>query len=455
MKKTKVRKEGYVSVGKVFAWNMRPIALGAIVIVFGYLSQFCTDYLGIAPATIGLVLMLSKIFDGVTDIFAGFLIDNTNTKLGKARPYELSIIGAWLCTLLLFNAPAEWAYTVKVIWVFVMYSLVWSVFSTLLNAAETPYLIRAFKDKVAMTKALSFGGVIISLGCMVVSISFPILMGRMAVNQNGWGSLMLIYTIPLIVIGLLRFIFVKEEVKIEGQTQEKISIKDIIKVLKTNKYAWICGGIKAVPPILTGMTVAAYYFTRVVGDISKFGILQMFGMLSLFIMMVFPALMKRMVVSKLISIGCIIGIIGFSINFFAGANMPVLIVAFLMTGFAIMPISYLSGLMIMDVSKYNRYKGMQGMEATIASVANFVGKVGSALGSALMGVLLGIAGYVGTADAQPDSAILMIRILYSFIPATVLFMALILARMFGQLDKQMPEIDKVLAERDAATSNEQ
>ena len=52
-----------VSVGRVFAWSTRPIALGAITIIIGYLSIYCTNTLHMEPALVGTLIMASKIFD--------------------------------------------------------------------------------------------------------------------------------------------------------------------------------------------------------------------------------------------------------------------------------------------------------------------------------------------------------------------------------------------------------
>lgn len=102
--------------------------------VRNYLAIFCTNALGMEAALVGMLMMASKVFDGVPDLFAGYLIDNTNSRLGKARPYEFAIIGAWGCTVLLFFASPQWSSTIKAVWVFAMYTMVFSVFNTLLNA---------------------------------------------------------------------------------------------------------------------------------------------------------------------------------------------------------------------------------------------------------------------------------------------------------------------------------
>lgn len=113
MESTAEKKTGKVSLGQILAWNTRPISLGAITIIIAYFSIYCTDTLGMKAALVGTLLMASKIVDGVTDLVAGYIVDNTKTRFGKARPYELCIILSWLCTVLLFSARTEWSNTIK------------------------------------------------------------------------------------------------------------------------------------------------------------------------------------------------------------------------------------------------------------------------------------------------------------------------------------------------------
>lgn len=161
----------------------------------------------------------------MTDLFAGWLIDNTNTRWGKARPYELSILGVWICTWALFATPYEWSITAKSIWIFIMYTLIFSIFSTLLNAAETPYIIRAFGDPIAITKVSAYGGILITIGCMVVSVSFPIMVARAGTSVSGWRQMMFMYAVPLALIGLLRMFFVKEDKAPDADKEERVTVK--------------------------------------------------------------------------------------------------------------------------------------------------------------------------------------------------------------------------------------
>ena len=93
MSKKKADRADRVPFGKLLAWQTRPISLGAVTIIIGYLSMYCTDTLGMPAALVGTILLASKVFDGVTDLFAGWLIDNTNTRWGKARPVSYTHLG--------------------------------------------------------------------------------------------------------------------------------------------------------------------------------------------------------------------------------------------------------------------------------------------------------------------------------------------------------------------------
>lgn len=62
-------------------------------VVYAFLSSFVMIYLtntvGLNPGIVGTLIAVSKLLDGVTDIFFGSLIDKTHSKMGKARPWML------------------------------------------------------------------------------------------------------------------------------------------------------------------------------------------------------------------------------------------------------------------------------------------------------------------------------------------------------------------------------
>lgn len=423
--------------GKFLAWKGRDISSSAVqVIVLGYLMLFATDTLYLSPAFVGGLLMISKIINAITNLFAGFLVDNTNTKLGKGRPYEIAIIGVWICTVLLFSCPPEWSTTVKSIWIVIMYFFIFSVFNSLLTAAQTPYMIRAFPSRNQVIKVSSYGGVISMLGAMIVSITFPMMMGKLATSGAGWNKLILIYAIPLCIIGILRFIFVKEDTSIYADaSSEKIKIKDVVTMFKANKFLWFYAGMIGLFNIIQGMAVQAQYFKYVVGNISLQGIMGFLTILMLPIMFFFPKLMKKLSVSQLIQYSAIISSVGYLINFFAKDSIPLLIVGNLLSGLTVLPLSYLGNVIIMNLAGYNEQIGLQRMEGSTNVSVGFVGAVFNGIGTGLVGLLLGISGYIGSANVQSESALFMIRSIYALIPLACMFGIYLFSKKLAALEE--------------------
>ena len=441
--KSKTSNPDHVPFGKLVAWAMRPISLGAVTIITMYLSIYCTDTLGMPAALVGTLLMASKVFDGVTDLCAGWLVDNTNTRWGKGRPYELSIIGVWICMFALFAASDTWSLVGKSIWIFIMYTLVFSIFSTLLNAAETTYIIRAFKSQMAVVKVASYSGIIVTFGSMIVSVSFPIFVGTMGNSAGGWRTLLAMYAVPLTVIGLIRFIFVKEETDATAEkSEERVGIKEILQVVTTNKYVWLAAIIFMVPTLVTSLSANTYYFTWIVGDISQLSAMQLIGMAGLVLIMFFPTLMKKYSAMQLIGMTAALAVAGDILCFFAGKSMALIAVGLLLGGLVSLPTSYMKSPIIMRLADYNEMHGQHRMEASMSAVINFMNKLGGAFGSFLLGIMLSAGGYDGSLAAQPDKAILMIRIIFGLVPAAFMAIVLVCTIAYRPLDKLMDSQNK-------------
>ena len=153
VKKIKETNPDHLGFGKLMAWKSSDISTSWInLIMLQYLSIYASDALGIDVALVGTILLSSKIVDAITDIIAGFIVDNTKTKLGKGRPYELCIIGMTVCTILLFACPPGWTKFAKCAWIFMMYTLTFSIFATFRTTAMNPYQIRVFSNNPVVLK---------------------------------------------------------------------------------------------------------------------------------------------------------------------------------------------------------------------------------------------------------------------------------------------------------------
>lgn len=444
--------------GRFFAWKTRDVSVAAVtVIISGYLLLYCSNTLGLDPKIIGFLMLAARLIDAVTDVVAGFIVDNTNTKLGKARPYEVCVVFEWICVVLLFFAGPEWGTAVKYVWVFLMYVLVYSIFGTMLSACQTPYLVRAFNgNRKLVTKVAAFGGIVSMFGSIAISMTFPRLYNSWIVVGGGgaaaWRKLILIYAVPMALLGIIRFILVKEDPEVDaGQSAQKLDIKDALTMLKTNPYAWSFGLMIGLYNMVVGFGAGSYYFQYVVGDAGAFGIVSAMAIILLPLMVVFPALIKRLGMSKLFIIMAAISILGYVTVFFAGGSLAMVYVGIIITNLISLPCSYLQAPGILQIANYNEYRGMHRMEGTSGVVMNFMMKALNGVGTAMTGILLGMAGYISTTSnevvQQPESAIFMIRCLYSLIPAVCLVGIILCSMHFSKLEKKMPEIEAEIKAR--------
>ena len=135
------RKAEKVGLGKLLLWNSSSCSVALSTLMLGYATFYCTDVLQLAPALVGTLFMVSKIFDSFTDVVAGFIVDRTQTRWGKGRPYEIFMLFLWLSTWLLFSCPTSFATAAKCIWIFCMYTFMNSICVTFLNANNVVYMV--------------------------------------------------------------------------------------------------------------------------------------------------------------------------------------------------------------------------------------------------------------------------------------------------------------------------
>ena len=104
-------------------------------VVYALLTSFVmiylTDTIGLNAGVIGVLIAVSKIFDGITDIIFGTLIDKTHTKMGKAKPWMLyGFIGCAITLIGVFAIPMNMDNFAQYAWFFICYTLLNSVFYT-------------------------------------------------------------------------------------------------------------------------------------------------------------------------------------------------------------------------------------------------------------------------------------------------------------------------------------
>lgn len=446
---TKQKDPSKLGTGRMLAWQSRAVSTAINVVTIGYLMVYCTNALGMSAGLVGTILMVCKLVDGFTDLLAGYIVDNTNTKWGRGRPYEWCVVGLWLTTWLLFSVPSAASTPIKCVWIAICYTLAMSVFTTFLNANGTVYMIRAFHSEQAYVKLSSVGGVLVTVCVVIFNTVLPSFQAKVLSSASGWSKMIGFIAVPMAIIGIMRFFFIKEEKQVSEAASQRITLKDVVTLLKTNKFIYVLALTLLISMCISNMGVATYYFVYVVGNLSVAGVMSLLAIFIMPTMLLYPKLLKKMSIVQLIQRFMIFSFVAAAISWVAKDNLVLLGVAGILSGMAALPMSYLSGLLIVDLADYNEWTGHHRMEGTVGSVVGFANKIGAAFGTFLLGVMLSMAGFDGMAKVQPDSAIWMIRFLYCILPAIGSALMIFIFR-FWKLDKIKPQMQAELAEKHAA-----
>ena len=123
--------------GERISYGMGNLGLRLITAVMSsFLLVYYTNVAMLDIAVISAIIAVAKFFDGVSDMLVGHVVDNTHSKLGKARIWLLRMCLPFaLSTVLLFWVPSYWPDGVKYIYVFLMYNLL-AVFFTFMQISQ-------------------------------------------------------------------------------------------------------------------------------------------------------------------------------------------------------------------------------------------------------------------------------------------------------------------------------
>ena len=86
------------------------------------LTFFYTDYAGIDPAMVGLVFLISRCFDGFSDVIMGFIVERTNSKWGKSRPWILWTSVPFALSIVLIYTVPQGSSALQFAYLFVTYN---------------------------------------------------------------------------------------------------------------------------------------------------------------------------------------------------------------------------------------------------------------------------------------------------------------------------------------------
>ena len=438
------------------AYGLGDTAQNVVWGAMGILTFFYTDYAGIDPAMVGMVMLLSRCFDGVSDVIMGFIVEKTNSKWGKSRPWILWMSVPFAISIVLIYTVPQGSSAMQFAYLFVTYNLCTTVCYTALNlpyGSLSAMMTRASKerDMLSITRmCLSPWGRILS-----VLATLP-LVKVFGDTQMAWVEVMSIWAVVGLVLLIFCFSRCKETVVIEARAKAaKIPVGKALKALAVNPYFWAGMTIWMMQNVIftiTG-TILPYYCKYIFSDDTIYGSLYLLETLvTIFVMAVFsPRLLRRFGKRNMSLGGVLICFIGHVIFLLNPTDFGWVVFSCVVRGIGFAPIQSVIFGFIGDAVEYGQWKTRLRQEGLIFSGGSVGTKVGSGLTSALLTGLLSYAGYVSSSAGsvmQSQQVIDMIVSIYMWGPIFV-WIVLIVVLYFYELDQKYPEIMRDLVAREA------
>lgn len=422
--------------------------------VASFVTYFMTNIAGISASIVGTILLLSRLLDGFSDLTIGILMEKVKSPKGKARPWLL-----WWCVpfavslVLMFTAP-DFGMTGKIIYAFLSYNLATTIVYTAINlpfGSLAALMTRNQQERGYLNiskMVFAFGGALV-----VNTLTLP-LVKFFGNTARAWQITFLIYGVIATVLFLVVYFSTTERVKDEEEKEgEKLDVKKAVSSLIHNKYWMIMLMVfffNHFGQALVGVNV--YYAEYIMHDTNLVGSLSIFQTIASFI--TFGAstfLIRKFGKQKICLGGALISLVGYALVILAPESYAMLYFTSLIKGTGNAAISGVFYGMLADTVEYNEWNSGIRAEGLVFS-ANSIGiKVGTGLGVAALGWILGACGYVSGNSVQPETALAGIRIIFLYVPVVVYaILAFVITRY--KLDKEYDQIVTELEERKRARS---
>lgn len=404
---------------KSFKWRQR-IGFGisdyacnlAYLLANTYLLFYYTNCAGISAGAVGFMFVVTKFIDALTDYMVGAMLDRTDTKMGRYRPWML--IGAPVLAVgmvLLFSVPTGWSEGGKLAWAYITY-IIFSFGYTLVNIPMAPIVTALSPSATERTKIATTRTVFSNLGSLTSSLFVLPMVYYFAGSKDATGAALAAgYRNTNIVLGIIVIVIISicvaSTVEINPPTQsagKSSLLKDLKNVFKNKYYIMLLELVFFLFLGYLGMYGAMqYYYSYIVGDAS-----QMPTALTLLTLLAIPTMIlaaylngKGVAKVKLMQFGAIVDVIGYAILFFtSNGTIATVSLGLIGLGFGFRSSMFFS--MMPDIFDYTEWQVGRNLGGTQNALSGFMNKLSSASASAVVSALLVWGNYDA---AKMDAAI--------------------------------------------------
>lgn len=386
------------------------------LVVSSFLLIYYTTVIGLDPAACATLFLIARIIDAINDPFVGFFIDRIpNSRLGHFR--MTLIVGAILCGLnylLLWFGPLMFPVG-KLAIAYISYLLLGILFPVMdisLNSL-LPVMTEDPKERNSLS---TIKGLFYALGGLIIGVSAPLIIGN-TTKKEGYIRLVLIITAIIIVCSVLGTLGVKE--RLTAKPEQKYGLKDLFLILRQRPVA----SFFAVT-LLFGIgnyifiTSNTYFYVYILNNFKLYSIASLLSLVGMIPGITLSGILADKFGKKIVfSIGLLCFGILPMIRLISITNIPLVFSGTLLMNFGMGLLTPHMFSIIADNTDYVEIHTGYRAEAAVASLSSFVSKFSMGIGGAIPGYLLAAAGFVESAQEQPQTVYTAILLCVIILPA--------------------------------------
>lgn len=386
------------------------------------------------------------VFDALNDPITGIIVDNTNTRWGKFKPWIVigGILGGILTVLLFADLGlGEVAYAVF----FVVVYLLWDIIYGLNDIAYWTLMPSLSLDQKVREKMGSFARICANIGMYAVVLSVTGLTDGYSSRQ---GFFHMAIGVTLLTWLFLCFtVFGVRERRDAYKQEEKTRLRDILTILKENDQLRITAIAMGLFMIgyCTTTGFGTYYFKYVFKNAGLYTVFAgVLGVSQLAALLAFPKFSKRFDRKQLYTGSTVLVVIGYIIFFLGDGSMIAVAAAGLMIFAAQAFIQLLMLMFLADSIEYGQWKIGRRNEAITFSVQPVVNKIGGAISKGIVSVTLILSGINSAVNVEDvtEGGIMMLKISMLILPLISIVAGFFVYRKYFKIDSALYE--KILGE---------
>lgn len=366
---------------------------------------FYTDIVGLNPAAVGTLFLISRIFDGISDPLMGFILDKLpGTRFGKFRFYLF--IGTIICSLnflVLWFGPAYVPAPAKLMVAYATYILLGVTFDLMdisLNSL-LPVMTTNLEERNLLS-TLKGAGYIAGEG--VFAIGAPMVLEAMDSSFQAYSILIIAGTAMVLLFSLGGVLGIKERVKAEpGQ---KYNLKELVKFFSLGPVFVTFAAQLILHTSQSINTASNIYFAKyIIGDIMILTYSYLFmGVGILPALLLNSLLVKKLGKRNLYAGSIVLTGLALLVRLFSVRSLWLLYGASVLGGLGAGFTTFLLYGIQADNIEYIDYIRGKRAEAAISSLSSFITKVANSIGGALPAYILAWTGYVANQTVQSGAA---------------------------------------------------